>query len=101
MPRSRTHGKDNGPQRVEPRARPLVEFLASSAPAIPLHEILERSHVLELLDQLEEIIASAPAFPVGGRIVASRQQLLNLIDGIRLEHEAMRLAADVSTAREA
>ena len=43
------------------------------------------SDLLELLDQLEEVIATAPALPVGGRIMTSRDQLLDLIDAIRGE----------------
>jgi len=39
--------------------------------------------LLTLLDQLEEAIASAPALPVGGRIVVNRDQLLDFIDAIR------------------
>ncbi len=41
--------------------------------------------LLSLLDQMENLIASAPALPVGGRIVISRSQLLDLIDAMHVE----------------
>jgi len=44
-----------------------------------------RSELLELLERLEEVIAAAPTLPIGGRIVAPRDQLLDLIDAIRGE----------------
>jgi len=57
--------------------------------------------VLTLLDQMEEAIASAPALPVGGRIVVNRDQLLDFIDAIRGEMpetviEAERVSRDRS-----
>ncbi|MPZ13206.1 MAG: hypothetical protein GEU73_02055 [Chloroflexi bacterium] len=50
--------------------------------------------VLALLDQMEEVLASAPGFPVGGRIVVSRDQLLDLIDVIRDEMPDAIVEAD-------
>jgi vacuolar-type H+-ATPase subunit H len=44
-----------------------------------------KTDVLTLLEQMEEAIAGAPSLPVGGRIVVSRDQLLDLIDAIRGE----------------
>jgi vacuolar-type H+-ATPase subunit H len=44
-----------------------------------------RSNLLDLLERLEEAIATAPTLPVGGRILASRDELLDLIDAIRGE----------------
>jgi hypothetical protein len=41
--------------------------------------------LLPLLDQMEDIIARAPTLPVGGRIVVSRGQLLDLIDALHAE----------------
>ena len=57
--------------------------------------------LLTLLDQMEEAIASAPALPVGGRIVVNRDQLLDFIDAIRGEMpetviEAERVSRDRS-----
>lgn len=42
-----------------------------------------KTDLLTLLDQIEEVIATAPTLPVGGRIVVSRDQLLDLLDAIR------------------
>jgi vacuolar-type H+-ATPase subunit H len=53
-----------------------------------------RSNLLELLEQLEEVIAAAPMLPLGGRIMASRDQLLDLIDAIRGELPDAILQAD-------
>ena len=49
---------------------------------------------LTLLDQMEEAIASAPALPVGGRIVVNRDQLLDFIDAIRGEMPETVMEAD-------
>ncbi len=38
-----------------------------------------------LLDQMENLIASAPSLPVGERIVISRGKLLDLIDAMHVE----------------
>jgi len=50
--------------------------------------------LLTLLDQLEEAIASAPALPVGGRIVVARDQLLDFVDAIRGEIPDTVIEAD-------
>lgn len=50
--------------------------------------------VFTLLDQMEEIIAAAPALPVGGRIVVSREQLLDFVDAIRSEMPVAVIEAD-------
>src|SRR5205814_4019776 len=50
--------------------------------------------LLTLLDQMEEAIASAPALPVGGRIVVNRDQLLDFIDAIRGEMPETVMEAD-------
>lgn len=50
--------------------------------------------LLTLLDQMEETIASAPALPVGGRIVVNRDQLLDYIDAIRGEMPGTVIEAD-------
>jgi hypothetical protein len=44
-----------------------------------------KSTVLTLLDQLEDLIASAPALPIGGRIIVARTQLLEFVDAMRVE----------------
>lgn len=60
-----------------------------------------RSNLLDLLEHLEEAIASAPALPIGGRIVAPRDQLLDLIDAIRGElPEAIVEAERITRDRE-
>jgi hypothetical protein len=41
--------------------------------------------VLALLDQMEDLIACAPALPVAGRIIVDRTRLLGLIDAMRAE----------------
>jgi hypothetical protein len=41
--------------------------------------------VLTLLDEMEDLIASAPALPVAGRIIVDRTQLLEFIDAMRVE----------------
>jgi hypothetical protein len=53
--------------------------------------------VLALLDQMEDVIASAPALPVAGRIIVDRTRLLQFIDAMRVEalqlaHESHRAA---------
>jgi vacuolar-type H+-ATPase subunit H len=53
-----------------------------------------QSDLLMLIDELEEVIASAPALPVGGRIVACRDELLDLIDAIRGQVPESVLDAD-------
>ena len=53
-----------------------------------------KTDVLALLDQMEEAIAAARSLPVGGRIVASRDQLLDLIDAIRGEMPDAIIEAD-------
>jgi vacuolar-type H+-ATPase subunit H len=39
--------------------------------------------IFALIEQLEELIAAAPSLPVGGRIIVSRDQLLDFVDAIR------------------
>jgi hypothetical protein len=41
--------------------------------------------VLALLDEMEDLIANAPALPVAGRIIVDRAQLLEIIDAMRVE----------------
>ncbi|MBM2810550.1 MAG: ATPase [Chloroflexi bacterium] len=53
-----------------------------------------KTDVLALLDQMEEAIATAPSLPVGGRIVASRDLLLDLVDAIRREMPDAVVEAD-------
>lgn len=55
--------------------------------------------VLSLLNQLEDLIASAPAIPIGGQVIIPRTRLLEFIDALRhalppavLEMEAPRWA---------
>ena len=55
---------------------------------------------LALLDQLESVIARAPALPVSGRILVPRGQLLELLDAmyaeaLRVEHDATRPATSI------
>ena len=50
--------------------------------------------VFAILDEMEEVIATAPALPVGGRIVASRDHLLDLVDAIRNELPVAVIEAD-------
>lgn len=50
--------------------------------------------IFALLDQMEELIAAAPALPVGGRIVVSRDQLLDFVDAIRNEIPSAVIDAD-------
>ena len=58
------------------------------------------TEILSLLDQLEETIAAATAF-VGGRIIVSREQLLDLIDTIRDQiPEAVVEAERITAERE-
>jgi len=57
--------------------------------------------ILALLDELEELIASATALPVGGRILVPRDQLLDFVDALRGElpdavMEADRVSRDKS-----
>lgn len=51
---------------------------------------------MALLVQMEDVIASAPALPMGGRIVVSRGQLLDLIDAMHAE--ALRLELETRRA---
>jgi vacuolar-type H+-ATPase subunit H len=50
--------------------------------------------VLTLLDQLEELIASATSLPVGGRVMLPRDQALDFIDAIRGELPETVIEAD-------
>lgn len=50
--------------------------------------------IFALLDQIEDVVANAPSLPVGGRVVASRDQLLDLIDAIRGEIPSAVIEAD-------
>lgn len=52
------------------------------------------SDILTLLDELEELIASATALPVGGRILVPRDQLLDFIDALRGELPEAMIEAD-------
>lgn len=50
--------------------------------------------LLALLDQMEEMIASATALPVGGKVLISRNELLDLVDAIRGELPESVVEAD-------
>jgi hypothetical protein len=55
---------------------------------------------LALLDQMEDIIAGAPTLPLGGRIVISRGQLLDIIDAMyaaAMRHEQEPRPAPVAS----
>lgn len=50
--------------------------------------------IFALLDQIEDVVANARSLPVGGRVVVSRDQLLDLIDAIRGEIPGAVIEAD-------
>ena len=50
--------------------------------------------IFALLDQIEDVVATARSLPIGGRVVASRDQLLDLIDAIRGEIPSAVIEAD-------
>ena len=63
--------------------------------------MMTKQDVFALLDQFEEVIASATSLPVGGRIVVSRDELLDFIDAIRNELPMSLLEADRITREKA
>jgi hypothetical protein len=75
---------------------------ASASPKPARHARGTAVDILQILDQLEEEVASARKLPVGGGVLVDRKRVLELIDQLRVAIPAnIRQARDVMQRREA